>query len=402
MANSLLTPTVIAKEMLMEFKNQLGMGNDVNRQYDDQFAKKGAKIGSSITIRKPNRYAVQTGATLVNQDVTEESSILTLDKQKHVAIKFTSADMALTIDDFKNRYITSAVSALANQVDIDLHALYKDVPNLVGSAGTTPATALVWLQGGQKLDEFGAPMDGKRCTSLNPAAQAATVDGLKGLFQSSEKISSQYEKGRMGQGLGFNFRMSQNVASHTVGPLGGTPLVNGASQTGATLVTDGWTASAASRLKQGDVFTIANVFAVNPISKISTGALQQFVVTADVSSDGSGNLTAAISPSIVTSGALQTVSGSPADNAAVTVVGTAATAYPQNLAFHRDAFVLGCADLELPSGVDFAAVASDAEAGLSLRIVRAYDISADTFPCRIDILYGLKTVRPEWACRVVG
>lgn len=403
MANSILTPSMIAKEALMQLKNRLGFTSGINRQYSDEFAQKGAKIGNSITIRKPVRYTVSNGATLVNQDVTEESASLTLSNQKHVAINFTSKDLTLSVDEFSKRYLSGGAAALANQVDLDGLLLAKNtVANFVGTPGTTPATALVYLQAQQKLDEMACPRDNKRSFFINPAAQASTVDGLKGLFQSSEKIASQYEKGMMGMALGGSFYMSQNIAVHTVGPLGGTPVVSGGAQTGASLVTSGWTASAAARLKKGDVFTVAGVFAVNPLTYQSTGALQQFVVTADVSSDGAGAATIPISPSIIVSGSTQTVSGSPANSAAITVVGTASTGYAQNILAHEDAFTLGCADLQMPNGVDFASVASDPESGLSIRIVRAYDINNDAFPCRMDILYGLAALRPEWACRISG
>jgi len=394
---------MIAKETLMAFKNQLGFTKKVNKQYSDEFAKKGAKIGSSVTIRKPARFTVASGASLVNQDVTEESTSLTLDTQNHVAFKFSSAELTLSVDEFRKRYIDNAVIALANQVDLNgLQMAYQNTFNSVGTPGTTPSALVTYLQAQQKLNEFSCPKGAKRSVHISPAASTSIVDSLKGLFQSSEQIKQQYEDGMMGRAAGADWYMSQNIYTHTVGPLGGTPLVNGGSQSGSSLVTDGWTASAAARLKKGDVFTVAGVYAVNPVTKQSTGSLQQFVVTADVSSDGSGNATIGISPSIVTSGALQTVSGSPADNAVLTIVGAASTQSPQNILCHEDAFVMGCADLELPNGVDFAAVASDPESGLSLRIVRAYDISADSFPCRLDILYGWKAVRPEWACRIQG
>lgn len=403
MANSILTPSVIAKEALMQLKNKLGFTSGIDRQYSEEFAVKGAKIGNAITIRKPVRYVVQNGATLINQDVTEESTSLTLSSQKHVAINFSSKDLTLSVDEFAKRFLSGGTVALANQVDMDGLALAKNTTyNQVGTPGTTPASALVYLQAQQKLDEMAAPRDNKRSFFINPAAQAATVDGLKGLFQSSEKIAEQYEKGMMGQGLGGTFYMAQNIATHTVGPQGGTPLVNGASQTGSTLVTKGWTAAAASRLKKGDVFTLAGVFAVNPVTYQSTGSLQQFVVTADFSSDGSGNGSVSISPSINVSGSTQTVTASPADGAAITVVGTGGSGYAQNILCHESAFTLGCADLQLPNGVDFAAVASDKESGLSIRIVRAYDINNDAFPCRMDILYGLAALRPEWACRITS
>jgi hypothetical protein len=402
MANSLISSSVISKESLRMLKNELGFAKGVNRQYDDAFAQKGAKIGDTLNIRKPNRFTVSSGATLSLQDITEASVALQLSSQKHVDFTFTSKDLTLTVDEFSDRYLKPAVVALANQIDYDGLALYKNVANAVGTPGTVPATFDVMASAAQKLDEMGTPRDGQRSAVLNPAGQAGIVTALKGLFQSSEQIKNQYEKGLMGMAAGFTWKMDQNVNVHTVGPLGGTPLVNGASQTGSTLVTDGWTAAAASRLKQGDVFTIAGVNAVNPQSRQSTGALQQFVVTADVSSDGSGNASIPIYPAITTSGATQTVTASPADNAAITVLGAASTATPANLAYHKDAFVLAMADLAMPQGVDMAARSADPDAGLSIRMVRAYDISNDTFPCRLDVLYGWKAVYPELAVRIMG
>ena len=403
MANSLLTPTMIAKEALMEFKNMLGFSKRVNKQYSEEFAIKGAKKGDTVTIRKPWRPSVSDGATLSNQDVTEESTTLQLDSQKHVAFRFTSKELTLNIDEFKKRYISPAVTALANKVDLDgLQVAAQNVYNAVGTPGTTPSALLTYLQAQEKLNLLACPKGDKRSFHVDPLASTKIVDAVKGLFQSSEQIKNQYEKGVMGTAAGGDWYMSQNIYAHTGGQLGGTPLVNGASQTGASLVTDGWTASAANRLKKGDVFTVAGVYSVNPITKQSTGQLQQFLVTADAASDGSGNATISISPSITTSGATQTVSGSPADNAALTILHSASSIYTNNILMHEDAFVLGMADLELPQGVDFAAVASDPESGVSLRIVRAYDISEDRFPCRIDVLYGWKAVRPEWACRIVG
>jgi hypothetical protein len=297
-----------------------------------------------------------------------------------VPFQFTSKDLTLTIDRFAERYLEGAAVALANAFEVDgLTLAYQQTANLVGTPGTVPATAKVWLDAGTKLDNNAAPIDNDRYAILNSAAQASTVDGLKGLFQDSGAIGSQYRTGRMGRGLGLDFAMSQNVRAHTVGPLGGTPLVNGGSQTGASLLTKGWTAAAASRLKKGDVFTIAGVNAANPVSGDDLGVLQQFVVTADFSSDGSGNGSVAISPSIVTSGATKTCTASPIDGAAITVTGTASTAYPQNLVYHKHAFVYAMVPLEVPQGVHFGKTAVDKDSGLSIRMVSAYNVLTDVF-----------------------
>jgi len=252
---------------------------------------------------------------------------------------------------------------------------------------------------GQKLDEFSVPRD-KRAMVVTPATEVNAVDTLKGLFHASGPLSNQYRKGEIGKSvLGFDWYMDQNIRSHTAGTYAGTSLVNGASQTGSSLVTDGWS-SGASDLKEGDLITIANVYAVNPKNRQSTGALQQFVVTSDIS-DSSGAMTISISPSITLTGPYQTVNSLPANDAAVSVVsGTTALVSRQNLGFHRDAFTLGMGILESPKGVDFAAVKYDKQLGLAIRCVRQYDIRTDQYPCRLDILYGWLAQRPELACRL--
>lgn len=394
---------MIAKEALMQFKNELGFVKNINKQYSAEFAKKGAKIGSSVTIRKPARYTVTDGKTLNIQNVTEESGSLNLTTQKHVGFSFDSADLTLSIDMFKERYLSGAVLALANEVDADLFQLAAESTyNAVGTPGTTPSSLLTYLQARQKLMESSAPKGGKLFYHINPAASTAIVDALKGLFQSSNQIQNQYEEGMMGIAAGGKWYEAQNIYAYTTGAQGGTPLVNGAAQSGATLVTDGWSNSIVNVLKLGDVFVIDNVFKVNPITKQSTGVLQQFVITANVDSNGSGQATLSISPPIVTSGSTQTVDSSPADNAAITVLGAGGATFASNILCHKDAFTLATADLELPEGVHFAAVASDPESGLSMRVVRQYDVNNDSFPCRLDILYGKAALRPEWACRIAG
>lgn len=399
--NTLLTISMITYEAARVLLNNLVFANQISRDYDDQFAVAGAKIGDTINIRKPPRYTVRSGRQINVQDITESYVPLTLDKQRGVDLNWTSADMLLSIDNFSERILKPALAPVANQIDLDGLALYSQVPNAVGTPGTTPNALLTYLLAGAKLSDEAAPQDDDRSIVMNPLAQANIVDALKGLFHSSTEITRQYEKGQMGIAAGFNWYMDQNVAVHTVGALGGTPLVNGASQTGATLVTNGWTAAAAERLKLGDVFTIAGVFAVNPQSRVSTGQLRQFRVTANTSSDASGNMTIPIAPSIITSGAFQTVTASPAHAAALTVLGAASVVSPQNLAFHKSAFALGMADLPMPPGVRGSRVTDD-ELGISIRVLEGYDIQEDLYIVRLDVLYGYVVIYPELAVRVVG
>lgn len=396
--NTLLNVDQITLEALMILKNELGFTRNVDRQHDKDFRKVNS-IGDSIRIRKPVRYTVSTGQAIDIQASQETEVTLVLDQQKHVAMEFSSKELLLDVNQFAKQFIEPAVVQLANEIDYDGTALYKGVYNAVGTAGTVPTAALTYLQVGQKLDEFSVPRD-KRAMVVTPATEVNAVDTLKGLFHASGPLSNQYRKGEIGKSvLGFDWYMDQNIRSHTAGTYAGTSLVNGANQTGSSLVTDGWS-SGASDLKEGDLITIANVYAVNPKNRQSTGALQQFVVTSDIS-DSSGAMTISISPSITLTGPYQTVNSLPANDAAVSVVsGTTALVSRQNLGFHRDAFTLGMGILESPKGVDFAAVKYDKQLGLAIRCVRQYDIRTDQYPCRLDILYGWLTQRPELACRL--
>ncbi len=402
MANSLLTISMITREALRVLENNLTFAKGVNREYDDQYAISGAKIGDTLNIRKPARYVGRSGTVMSIEDHTETSVPLALNTQFGVDINFTSKELALSIDEFSDRIIKPAMATIANKLDLDGLSLYKSVYNAVGTPGTIPTALKTYLQAAAKMDYEGVPRDGLRSVVIDPSAQVEIVDALKSLFQSGDQIANQYEKGNMGLAGGFKWSMDQNIVAHTVGPLGGTPAVNGASQTGTSLITNGWTAAAASRLKKGDVFTIAGVFAVNPQSRLTTGQLRQFVVTADVSSDGAGNATIPILPAMTATGAFQTVTALAANAALITVLGAANTVSPAHLAYHRDAFVLGCADLQLPKGVDMAARVSDKQLGLSARMVRQYDVVNDKFPCRFDILYGWAALYPELACRIQG
>jgi hypothetical protein len=242
-----------------------------------------------------------------------------------------------------------------------------------------------------------------RYATVNPAANAGLVEGMKGLFNPTDTVSRQFKNGMMGTGvLGFDeVNMSQSIKVHTTGSRAGTILVNESmsAQGQATITLDGL--SSGTTVTVGDVFTIANVYAVNPQTRESTGSLQQFVVTVAQAASGGDMASMAISPPIYTSAsALATVDSFPANNAAVTFLGSASTAYPQNLVYHKDAITFATADLLLPQGVDMAARAN--HNGISLRVVRQYDINNDRLPCRIDVLYGFSTIRPQMACRIWG
>jgi len=391
--NTLLTPSIISKETLVMLENNLVAAGKVNRQFENQFV----KIGSSLTVRKPNQFAVSSGPALNVQNVVEPSTSITISNQKHVDFSFSSVELTLTIEEFSERYLKPGASQLANQLDYDVIGNWSQINNEVGTPGTVPANFAALAAVGQRMDEGAVPQDG-RCLILNPAAYWSMANGLTTLYVN--KVAEPALKGYLANIANFEIYMDQNIQAQTVGAYAGTPTVNGASQTGSSLVTAGWTASIADLLNVGDTFTIAGVFAVNPRSKQSTTHLQQFVVTAQASSSAGGASTLSIYPAITPTGAYQNVTASPANGAAITVVGTANTSYAQNLAFTRDCIGLVTVPLELPEGVDFKA--RETYKNISMRIIRAYDINNDVFPCRMDILYGTTCFYPELGCRLTN
>jgi len=403
MANTLLDISMVTFKGLEVLENNLTFTKQVNRDFDDEFGKTGAKIGQTLSVRKPARRTARTTPGVQIEGVQETYVPVTIDKQYGSDTSFTSKEMTLDVDNFMDRYMAPAVAAVANKIDYDGMQQALNVYQSVGTPGSTPSALLTYLQAGVKLDNSATPMgDGLRACVINPIAQATIVDGLKGLFQASDKLSDQYTSGNMGKAAGYKWSMDQNCAVNTIGVYGGTPLVNGASQTGASLITDGWTATT-TVLNVGDVFTIAGVFSVNPQNRQSTGQLQQFVVTAATVTDGSGNSTIAISPSIITSGINQTVTASPADNAAITMYGATGTSTVNNLVFHRDAFTFVSPKMWTPNaGVIKAAEAYSKKLNMTLRMVQYYQGETDQMITRLDLLGGWATLRPELACRVLG
>lgn len=403
MSNSILTISMITRESLRILENNLQFTKHVNREYDSQFAKTGAKIGNTLNLRLPARYVGRSGPTLSVENQTENYFPLTLNTQFGVDVQFTSQDMELSMDDFSERVLAPAVAAVSNKIDYDGLQQALLIANAVGVPGAANAALTNYLAAAAKLKLLGCPTDNLRSIILDPLSEASIVGGLTTLFNPSEEISNQYRDGSMGKAIGFKWSADQNVANYTVGPQGGSPQyrsAGGQNGTAGSLSTQGWTAAAAARLNVGDVFTIASVFAVNPQSRKSTGQLQQFVVTAAFSSDGAGQGNVSISPSIVSSGQFQNTDSLPVNGAAITVLGAAGVVSPMSLAFHRDAFVLASADLPLPRGVHMADRVSSKKVGMSIRMIQAYDVVNDIFPCRLDVLYGYATPYPQLACRV--
>ena len=397
MANTILTPTAVTREAQRILHQKLNFVGSINRQYDSSFAQSGAKIGDSLKVRLPNQYTVRTGAALSTQDTTETSTTLQVATQKGVDLTFSSAELTLSLDDFSSRILEPAMAVLAANIEADALNMYKDVYQISDEDGVA-VSLKSFLYGRQKLNDALAPQDNNRSAIISTDHSVKLVDALKGLFHDSAAIKEQYKEGIMGRTAGFDFYENTLLVPHTTGTAVKTTTytVNGAvtANGSSTMVV----ASAGSTtFKQGDIFTVAGCFRVHPETKVTTSNLQQFVVTADYAG-GAG--TVSFAPAIYTSGGRQNVvAAGLANGAAIVKVGAAASeTLTPSMVYHRDAFTFATADLVLPKGVDFAA--REVMDGISLRTVRQYAISSDTYPCRIDVLYGYKAIRPDLACRI--
>ena len=418
MANNYLDISMITNEGLMVLENELVFSNYVNKQYDDRFGIDGAKIGYTVNVRKPPRFKGTAGPALNVEDINETSIPVTLTTQFHVDVQFTEADRLLALDMFSERIIKPAMKTVANRVDFDgLNLAYRSTANQIGTPGTPPSGALTFLQAGALLDSEGTPRDGKRTAVLDPWTHTAIVDGLKGLFNPQAMIAEQYRNGMIAKNsLGIdNWAQDQNVSVIATASAPGGSQKYTTTGTSTAILSTGWADNGTLQLSGltattgtinvGDVITIAGVYAVNPQNRATygNGRLRQFVVlpfsgtptngtfvaTTDpvtglinggtYTANGSGALTVQIATAIITGGQFQNVSAAPANNAAVTVTtGPATGGSPQNLLFHRDAYVRVVADLPVPGGVDFAGRQSDGDSGLSVRVVRQYTVNNDS------------------------
>jgi hypothetical protein len=410
MANTLktLSDGDITRKALSILHNKLVFCKTINRQYDDRFAREGAKNGGSLLIREPNQFTVRSGAVMDVQDVTESTQTLTVATQKGVDVNFSSVELTLSLDDFADRILEPAMSRLAAEVDKTvLHDVYTDVYNHVNTTfGTAPD--LQDVQSARAKLSKGLAPPGNRIMLMESLGMNNVVHAGRALFNPSSEIARQYDMGVVGQAHGFTFYESELIPTHTQGTYAdsdagivntSTGITSGTATIAITSCTSGGTMTA------GQVFTVADVYAVNPETKDRYAHLQQFVVTTAATASTT-NITPAVSPTPITSGAKQNVElvSAGASKAVLTETaggsGTLSTGYPQHMAYHRDAFTLVTADLELPRGADMAA--REVYDGISLRLWRDGDITNDKFPCRIDVLFGWKCIRPEWACRLSG
>jgi hypothetical protein len=409
MANTLLTNSQITNEALLVAKNSIGeLKKRMNIGYVEEFGRKGHKIGDTLNVRLPLNYTVTDGETMSPQDVTQQSVALAVNGQKNIGMQFGDSERTLKIDRFRELFIEPAVVSLVNSMMASVMSTsYKSIANYAGAPSATnlPNSFSSFGTAKAKLASLGCPMD-SISAAIDPFVEQSMINGLSGLYNPSTALSKQYLDGEVTRAIGADFLMSQVVPKHTIGALGGTPLTNGATADGATsVVIDGATASVTGYFKAGDVVQFAGVYAVNPQTKASTGQLADFVVTADANSSGGGAVTISISPAITASGAYQNVSNVPADNSAVTTFGHASSyagiQCPQNLLFHKSAIALCVVPLEKIEGEEMT-TATDDETGLSIRLWTAGNILTGKGIKRLDILFGSKVVRPEFAARVVG
>lgn len=416
--NQFLTTSEILQRSLPVARNSLEFSRYTLNQYSDSFAQSGGKVGASVNARKPPKYRGRYGNAIDVEDIQETPVPIVVDKLFGVDLEYDDVALTLTMDNFQERYINPVMARIANEIDATGMELYKDVYNFVGAPNANITTRTSYLSAGVKLDDTATPRrgPGARNNIISSQMQASLTDNQATLFNVQSTIGEQNDSAQMQRAtLGFqNWGMDQNVKAHTVGTLGGTPLVNGANQTGASIICDGAGGAVVGYLKQGDIVTFASVFGIVPNTAtktgggVSTGSLQQFVVTADMDSDavGAANFTIPISPSIITTGAFQTVTASPADNAVILIFTNASTmaglVSKQALAFHQQAFTRVMVDLPVPGGVDMGGRIKDKESGFAFRLVRAYDIRGNSRPTRVEALWGWSTLYPEWACREIS
>ena len=390
--NTLLTIDMITAKALQVLHQRCNIIGSVNREYDSSFANSGAKIGSTLRIRLPVQYTVSTTPALSLQNTIETYVSLPITNQYHVDFSFSSAELTLSIDEFSARYIEPAIAVLAAQMEAAfVNMMWPQVYNQVGTAASAMPFKTV-LQARKLLLDNLTPQNKVWQLRINTQDNVDMVDTLKGLFHQSTQIARQYVDGVMGLSAGFEWAENTHLTTQTRGAEAGY-VVSPASQTGSTLAVITGTGAG----NAGDVFTITGVYRVHPETKVNSGVLQQFTLTSAYAG-GAGNMS--IAPAIVTSGPRQNVSNSPALNAPITFANTASVATGLSLAYHPDAFTFATADLVMPGGVDMASRA--VKDGISMRAVRQYSISDDTFPIRIDVLWGAVAMRPQLACRLVA
>lgn len=393
MANTILTPTAVTRKAAMILHQKLNFIGSIDRQYDESFARRGAKNGDTLKIRMPNEYTVRTGMNMSAQNTSETSVDLTMATVKGVDMNFTSDELTLDIDDFSERIIEPAMSVLAANIEADALSMRTQVYNLYdGDAAAFSFTSASTAR--QILSDNLAPMS-QRTLLMNTGHSTKFQIDTKGLFHDSEAIKKQYRDGIIGRTAGFeNIYENTLLLPHQTGTAAKTTsyTISGAVTTNGSVAAT--LTGAATTFKAGDVFTVAGCYRVHPETKVSTGVLQQFVVTADCTT------AMTFTPALYTSGPRQNVvAAGMANSSAVVKVGAGASeTLTESLVYHKSAFAFVTADLPLPEGVDWAR--REVVDGISVSLVRDFQVSDRSFPCRLDVLYGYKAIRPQLAARI--
>lgn len=410
MANDFQTPSVFAQEGLMQLENELILGNKVHTNHSKEFT----MVGDTINIPRPTSYLGQDDdldVTSYREDITQAKTTIVMDKTVSIPVDIGAIDATLSFDRVQEDVIRPAVIRMRDRIETELAALYKQLYWFAGDPGTVPSTFLELGAGGAIMTDAAIPTS-DRFAMHGTEASLRLADGLKSVFVQG-KAKTAFEEAEIGRYAGFNNYESVHAPTHTVGVATGTPVVNGAAQNvtyatskdtwSQTLNTDGWTNSTTGILKAGDVFTIAGVFAINPVSKESTGRLQTFTVLNDANSGAStGPAALTISPPMITSGAYQTVTAAPGDNDAIVVkTGTGGTSYKQSLLLHPKAFALVSRPLKIATG---AGVKTSTKSGNRVTISVTEFVNGNTLAhtMRFDMLFGVKCLDPRLGARLTN
>jgi len=385
---------------------KLNFIGSINRTYDNSFANSGAKIGDTLKIRLPNQYTIRTGEIMAAQDTINTSVTLPVQTIKGVDLNFSTTELTMSLNDFSRDVLTPAMTVLAANIEADALTMFKDVYNQVNNVAAAGTFAKL-LSGRKILVDNLAPMEGLS-VQLNTQDNVDIVADVKGLFQDSATLAKQYREGFLGRTAGFDFFENTLLTPFTGGSevaaasstisINGSNQINTATSTTATVsITLTVTNGSSKTLKQGDIITLVGCNRVHPETKADTGALQQFTVVSDLATSGTA-LT--VSPGIVITGPFQNCSAAPTTANAIKKIGVASTAYGISLAYHRDAFAFATADLVMDPSMGWAS--RQVMDGISMRIWKQGDIINNKIPCRVDVLYGFKTLRAQLACRLAN
>lgn len=401
MPNVIFNPTFAGREVLAVAENETRFVKSIRKKMANEFEAGGVKLGATVGVRMPQRFITNKGQAFQAQGINDVIVFITITDQANIGWGWSSMSGTLDIQDAYERYVDPAGIQMANTWDKDgLSRLYKDVYQAQGVPGTVPVTNSVYFNAAVDLDNSAVPSK-PRSMVVNSIMGAGIANANLALFGPTRQRDEAFEEGLWASDalMWPEWYKDVNVFPHVYGTYAGLPTVNGANQTGATLVTQSWTAGA-STLNYGDVFTIGSgvtgVYAVNPQSYQSTGNLQKFVVRATTSDTG-GAMTIPISPSIITSGAYQTVVASPVNNATINVSGASGVTSMQGLGFHEEAFVMASVPPIMPNQGKAKIIK---RGQIAIRIWEGSDIMSDQHPSRIDSFYGFKTMRADWADRI--